>query len=46
MRWKDQSSQGSGMLEEGMESELWMLRFVVQKVKFRMMTKPGCDGEE
>lgn len=48
MRWKDQSSQGSGMLEgEGMESELWMLRFVVQKVeKFSMMTKPGCDGEE
>lgn len=26
---------------------VWMLRFVVQKVeKFRMMTKPGCDGGE
>ena len=46
MGWKDQSGQGSVMLEgEGMESEFWMLRFVVQKVeKFRMMTKPGCDG--
>ena len=47
MGWKDQRGQGSVMLEgEGMKSELWMLRFVVQKVKFRMMTKPGCDGGE
>lgn len=41
--------QRSSIIVEGKEaeSEIWMLKFVVQEVeKFRNMTKPGCDGGE
>lgn len=48
MGWWDQRSQGSVMLEgEGVGSEIWMHKLVVQEVeKFRAMAKLGCDGGE
>lgn len=47
MDWRDQWGQGTVTLkEQGVRSEIWILKLVVQEVeKFRVMAKPGCDGE-